>query len=451
VDVQADSGFAPHRRIAASAGFRAVQSTPLFSRSGEPLGMLSTHFRRPHRPSERELRLTDLYAAQAAEMIEMKRTEQALRASETSLVEGQRISQTGSWNWNVDSGKIVGSLELRRIFGFESEAAQPPYSRYVERVHPDDRTSVEQTVDAAVHAGDSFRIDYRIVLPDGAVKYLHGVGHPVAKGPSDRPEYVGTVMDVTERKRAEEALRKAQDELAHVTRVTTLGELAASIAHEVNQPLAAVVANANASLRWLAAVPSDIQEARDGLQRIVRDANRASEVVSRIRAFLKRGESRRDRLDVEDVIREVIGLVQGEVRTQGVSVLLESAAHLPAVTADRVQLQQVILNLVMNAIEAMTPITDRPRLLEVKADTYRQDAILVAVRDSGVGFDPQRRERIFDAFYSTKPHGMGMGLAISRSIVEAHGGRLWATPNDGYGETFQLTLPVDRVQAEPTI
>ena len=337
---------------------------------------------------------------------------------------------------------MVGSLELLRIFGFEAETAQPPYSRYMERVHPDDRSSVEQRLNAAVRAKDSTGIDYRIVLPNGAVKYLHGMGHPVVNGSGNRSEYVGTVMDVTERKRAEEALRKAQDELAHVARVTVMGEFAASIAHEVNQPLAAVVANGNASLRWLAAEPSNIPEARDGLQRIVRDANRASEVVSRIRAFLKRGESRQAQLDVQDVIREVVSPVQGEARTQGVSVRVASADHLPAVTADRVQLQQVFLNLMLNAIEAMTPITDRRRLLEVKADTYRPDAILVAVRDSGVGLDPQRRERIFDAFYTTKPQGMGMGLAISRSIVEAHGGRLWATPNDGYGETFQLTLPV---------
>jgi signal transduction histidine kinase len=227
-----------------------------------------------------------------------------------------------------------------------------------------------------------------------------------------------------------------------VTRVTTMGELAASIAHEVNQPLAAVVANGHACLRWLAAEPPNEQEANDAVQRIIRDANRASEVISRIRGFLKRGEPQRTLVHVDEVIGEVISLVQDKARTHGVSIRGEAAADLPPVVADRVQVQQVILNLVMNAIEAMSPVTEQPRVLAVGADKYRADAVRVAIRDSGVGLDPQHRARIFDAFYTTKPEGMGMGLAISSSIVEAHGGRLWATPNDGPGETFQFTLPI---------
>jgi PAS domain S-box-containing protein len=257
------------------------------------------------------------------------------------------------------------------------------------------------------------------------------------------PMLIGIVEDITERKRAEEALAEAQAELARVTRVTAMGELAASIAHEVNQPLAAVVANGHACLRWLAAEPSNVHEANAAVQRIIRDANRASGVISRIRGFLKRGAPHRSQVQVGDVIAEVIGLLQDEARAHGVSLRAKTAARLVPVVADRVQLQQVILNLVMNAIEAMIPISERPRVLEVAANNYRADAVLVAVRDSGVGLDPRHRDRIFDAFYTTKPEGMGMGLAISRSIVEAHGGRLWATPNDGPGETFQFTLPVE--------
>ena len=253
---------------------------------------------------------------------------------------------------------------------------------------------------------------------------------------------VRVVEDITERKRAEEALAEAQTNLERVTRATAMGELAASIAHEVNQPLAAAVANGHACARWLAAKPPNLPEANDAVQRIVRDANRASEIVSRIRTFLKRGAPHRTELDLGEVILEVIGMVQGEARARNVSLRVEAAADLPPVVADRVALQQVILNLVMNAIEAMSAVGERDRVVEVGADKHGADAVRVAVRDTGVGLDPKRRNRIFDAFYTTKPEGMGMGLAISRSIVETHGGRLWATANEIAGETFQFTLPL---------
>jgi signal transduction histidine kinase len=266
--------------------------------------------------------------------------------------------------------------------------------------------------------------------------------------------FIAFRRDVTEQRRAEAARQHAEDalaeakaELARMARVTTMGELAASIAHEINQPLTAVVINGNACRRWLAAEPTNMQEANEALQRIIRDANRASDVITRIRGFLRRGEQRQTRLDVNEVIGEVIGLVQGEARTNGVSLQFEAAADLPVVVADRVQLQQVVLNLVMNAIEAMGSITGRARILEVWTEARDPDAVLVAVRDSGVGLDPEHRDRIFDAFYTTKSEGMGMGLAISRSIVEAHGGRLWATPNAGPGETFQFTLPIAAAEA----
>jgi PAS domain S-box-containing protein len=243
-----------------------------------------------------------------------------------------------------------------------------------------------------------------------------------------------------ERSRAEHALREAQGELAHVGRVMIMGELTASIAHEINQPLAAVVANANACFRWLANPTPNLDEARDAISRIVRDGNRASDVIRRIRALVQKGDTEKTLLDINEVIQEVVSLTHSEIQKSGVVLKMNLAASLPRVSGDRIQLQQVILNLVMNAIEAMNTVTDRPREMIIRSSAHESDKVLVAVQDSGVGIDSQNLDKIFDTFYTTKSQGMGMGLAISRSIVENHGGRLWAVPNDGPGATFQFTL-----------
>ncbi len=243
-----------------------------------------------------------------------------------------------------------------------------------------------------------------------------------------------------ERKRAEETLRKSQAELAHVTRLMTMGEMAASIAHEINQPLAAVVNNASACVRWLAGDSPDLDEAREAAQRIIRDGNRASEVIRRIRAFLRKSDTQKTQLDLSKTIREVVILTRREAQGNDVTLRTDLDGDLPKVMGDRVQLQQVILNLVMNGVEAMATVNDRPRELVIGAVQHETDKVLVYVRDSGVGIDHQNGESIFDAFYTTKPNGMGMGLAISRSIVEDHGGRLWATGNEGPGATFQFTI-----------
>ena len=243
-----------------------------------------------------------------------------------------------------------------------------------------------------------------------------------------------------ERSRAEHALREAQGELAHVGRVMIMGELTASIAHEINQPLAAVVANANACFRWLANSTPNLDEARDAISRIVRDGNRASDVIRRIRALVQKGDTEKTLLDINEVIQEVVSLTHSEIQKSGVVLKMNLAASLPRVSGDRIQLQQVILNLVMNGIEAMNTVTDRPREMIIRSAAQESDKVLVAVQDSGVGIDSQNLDKIFDSFYTTKSQGMGMGLAISRSIVENHGGRLWAVPNDGPGATFQFTL-----------
>jgi C4-dicarboxylate-specific signal transduction histidine kinase len=246
--------------------------------------------------------------------------------------------------------------------------------------------------------------------------------------------------DILERQRAEETLRQAQADLAHVTRVTTMGELAASIAHEVNQPLAAIVTNGNASLRWLAAESPNLNEARAAIERIIRDGNRASDVVGRIRSLLKKTTTRKERVDIRELIQDVSALAQGEMLRHDVSLRLELDAGCPPVVADRVQLQQVVLNLIVNGIEAMSAVTDRPRRLLIRALPDEAGGVRVAVQDCGIGIAPDALGHLFDAFYTTKPEGLGMGLAISRSIVEGHGGRLWMTP-EAEGSNFQFTLP----------
>ena len=248
---------------------------------------------------------------------------------------------------------------------------------------------------------------------------------------------------ISERQRTEEALQKSQAELAHVSRLMTLGELTATIAHEVNQPLAAVVTNAEASLRWLALDTPHPDEVRAAVERIVRDSNRASEVIQRIRALAKKTEPQMVALDINDVIREAISLEQREMLSQRVSLRTELASALPPVLGDRVQLEQVVINLLINAVEAMAPVTDRPRDMLIRSQQDDANEVLVAVRDSGMGIDSENADRLFNAFFTTKPSGMGMGLSISRSIIVAHGGRLWASPNADHGATFQFTVPIN--------
>jgi C4-dicarboxylate-specific signal transduction histidine kinase len=242
-----------------------------------------------------------------------------------------------------------------------------------------------------------------------------------------------------ERERTEEALRKTQAELAHVTRVATLGEMSASIAHEINQPLASVVTSASACLRWLDA--QKLEEARQSASRAIAEAYRASEIIGRIRAMTKKTPPQKEWVDVNETIHEVIALARNEIQRKGVALETELSEHVPVILADRIELQQVILNLVMNGIEAMDTVTDRPREMVIRSSAQESDKVLIAVQDSGTGIDSQNLDKIFDTFYTTKPQGMGMGLAVSRSIVENHGGRLWATVNPDKGATFQFTLP----------
>jgi PAS domain S-box-containing protein len=371
----------------------------------------------------------------------------ALRRSEAYLHEAQKLGRMGSWAQNLSSETLSASPELLRIFGRDADKEKPTAEMFREIVHPEDRPFVKQAVNQGRNSKADFGFDHRIVLPDGTIKHVHSVAHPVINGSGDLVEYIGTIMDVTERKHAEEALHQAQADLAHASRVTVMGELTASLAHEVNQPIAAAVINASACLGWLAGTPPNIEEARDAANRIVNDGTRAAEIVSRIRLFFKKEPPKHELINMDEVIRETIVLLRAEATRYSISIRTWLAAGFPQVMADHVQLQQVIMNLIMNGIDAMKDV-DGARELCIRSQLADSEEIMVSVSDTGVGLPPQLAGQIFDAFFTTKTKGTGMGLPISRSIVEAHGGRLWATPNAPCGATFRFVLPVkDRPMA----
>jgi PAS domain S-box-containing protein len=567
-DVLSETDFEGYRAIAASAGFRGLQSTALCYGDGESLGIISTYFRQPHRPSERALRLATLCAQQAAQTIEReyavkakmesdtrlreliegvkeyaifmldpagrvimwnagaeriegfgaqeilgkhfsalyepgdielgkpaeairlaieegrfegetlrvqkdgsrfwaktvltalkdeagtlrgiagvtrdvterKQAEEELRRSESYLTEAQKLSQTGSWGWNLSGGEMFWSRETFRIFGVDPRDVKPSYQLLLQFVHPEDRPLVERSLERAKRDGSEFKAEFRIVLPDGSIKHLRSLGHPAPKE-SGLTEFVGAIIDVTEQKLAGEAFSKAQAELARLT----MGEFATSIAHEVSQPLDAIVSNGDFCLRLAEATRASPYEAREALLEIVKDANRVGAVIAQAQENARKPKPEMVALDVSELVLNVLALAAHALKQNRITVQTELAEDLPCVLGDRSELQQVLLSLVMNAVEAMSAETDERRLLTISTAPDELDskgAVRIAVQDCGTGLESKAIDRLFDAFYSTKPNRMGMGLRISRVIVEAHGGRLSATQKCGPGATFTCVLPV---------
>jgi signal transduction histidine kinase len=378
---------------------------------------------------------------EADEKTERSHAEQKLRRSEAYLAEAQRLSLTGSFGWNASTGEIFWSEETFRIFQ-EDRTTTPTVELVLQRTHPEDVTFVKETLERASQDGTDLDFEHRLLMPDGSVKHVHVVGH-AQRDKSGKLELVGAVLDVSERKRAEGALRQMQADLAHVSRVTTVGELVASIAHEVNQPLSAIVINGHACVRLLSRDTPDLDKSREMVGRMIKDGMRASEVIKRIRDLLHKAPTEKTPLNINETVQEVIELVNNDVRRSKVELQTKLAADLPPVVGDRIQLQQVILNLILNAKDAINEAQPHPREMLIASRKNESGEVLVAVQDSGKGLDPKDAERIFDPFFTTKAEGMGLGLSISRKIIEDHGGRMWATPNEPRGAVVQFTLPAE--------
>jgi PAS domain S-box-containing protein len=381
----------------------------------------------------------DRWYATAFDIEDQKRAQEDLRRSEAFLAEAQRLTSIGSFSWRVATDEITWSEELYRIYEFD-----PRIKITLEiirtRVHPEDLTLYEKMLEQARNGADDFEWQYRLLMPDQSIKYMHAVAQ-ATRDQNGQLEYIAAVRDVTARRLSDEALDKARSELAHVARVMSLGALTASIAHEVNQPLSGIITNASTCMRMLDAEPPNVDGARETAKRTIRDGRRAADVITRLRALFSKKEAATELVNLNEATREVIALSRSELERNRVIVRPTLTDNLPLVKGDRVQLQQVILNLLRNASDAMSSVYNRPRMLLIRTEQGADDAVQLSVQDIGRGFGTESLNRLFEAFYTTKSDGMGIGLAVSRSIIENHHGRLWAMPNDGPGVTFSFSIP----------
>ena len=369
---------------------------------------------------------------------EREQVENRLRRSEAYLAEAQRLTKTGSWAYDPATEKaLYWSDEMFRIHGLDPQQGPPTSKAFLQHAHPDDRDSLREAMLRVAREKTEYEVEHQMILPDGTIAHLHAHGHPVLDRSGNVLEIVGSAVDVTERKR----LRELEANLAHMNRVSMMGELAAALAHEIKQPITAAITNANTGLRWLGRETPDLEEVRQAIMRTVKDGTRAVEIVNRLRSFYKKNaQPQLEMVDVNEVVREMLILLRDEAYRYSIAMRTELAPDLPNIKTDRVQLQQVFMNLMLNAIEAMK---DTAGELSIKTELSGNGEFLISISDTGIGLPEEKPEQIFDAFYTTKSQGTGMGLAITRSIIQAHKGRLWASANPGGGAIFHITLPIE--------
>jgi PAS domain S-box-containing protein len=425
--------------MALTHGLRACWSTPIPSTAGKPLGAFAIYYEERREPTPQDQSLIAQITHIASIAIERAQNHEALTRSEAFLKKAQRLSASGSFSWRVATDELMFSEEYYRIF--DLDPAKPvTVAMVMARVHPEDAPTLTRMIERARREGTDFDYEHRLVMLDGTVKYIYMVAHR-ADDPDGQSVYIGAVQDVTRRRLSEDALGKVRSELARVARVTSLGALTASIAHEVNQPLFSITTNASTCVRMLGGEPPNLEGAREMARRIIRDGNRASEVITRLRAMFVKRDPTTESVDLNEATKEVIALSIGEMQRAQVILHTDFAEDLPQITGDRVQLQQVILNLCLNAADAMSGVEDRPRQLVIRTELEGGERVRLSVEDTGVGFEPERAETLFDAFYTTKHGGMGIGLSVSRAIIEGHHGHLWAAPKNGPGATFAFSVP----------
>lgn len=426
------------RTLALGFGLRSCWSSPILARDKTTLGVLAFYQMEPGQPTALQLDVVRQLTQIASIAVERSSIDSALKRSEACLAEAQRLSLTGSFGWRVSIDAHFWSEETFRIFEYEP-ATRVSIQLVLDRAHPDDIHFVQEAIELAAHG---MNIDYecRFLMPSGLTKFLHIVAHESCSS-DGQVEYIGAVQDVTERRSSEADLGQLRAEMTHMARVTSLGALTASIAHEVNQPLSGIITNASTCLRMLAGNPPNVDGAIETAKRTIRDGHRASDVIARLRALFGKNSSAKESFDLNEAAQEVIALSLTDLRRAKIILRPDFAEGLPHVAGDRIQLQQVILNLLMNAVDAMREVDDRPRRLIITTKREEGAGVQLMVKDVGVGLASQDVERLFDAFYTTKESGMGIGLAVCRSIIESHRGRLSAVTNDGPGATFSFWIP----------